>query len=55
MDDRSVMKRVSSVTVFARTTPRRKMRNVKAYQRRGEIVAMTGDGGGSEWFGLAVC
>ncbi|CAE6441183.1 unnamed protein product [Rhizoctonia solani] len=44
MDDRSLMERVSSVTVFARTTPRHKMRIVKAYQQRGEVVAMTGDG-----------
>jgi Ca2+-transporting ATPase len=55
MDDRSLMERVSSATVFACMTPRHKMHIVKAYQRRGEIVAMTGDGGGSEWFGLAVC
>ncbi|CAE6464561.1 unnamed protein product [Rhizoctonia solani] len=44
MDDRSLMERVSNVTVFARTTPRHKMRIVKAYQQRGEVVAMTGDG-----------
>ncbi|KAB5589514.1 ATPase, Ca++ transporting, type 2C, member 2 [Ceratobasidium theobromae] len=44
MDDRALMERVSNVTVFARTTPRHKMRIVKAYQCRGEIVAMTGDG-----------
>ncbi|CAE6456584.1 unnamed protein product [Rhizoctonia solani] len=44
MDDRSLMERVSNITVFARTTPRHKMRIVKAYQQRGEVVAMTGDG-----------
>ncbi|KAG7093836.1 hypothetical protein E1B28_007475 [Marasmius oreades] len=36
--------RVGSVTVFARTTPRHKMAIVEAYQSRGEVVAMTGDG-----------
>ncbi|KAK7021814.1 High affinity Ca2+/Mn2+ P-type ATPase-like protein [Paramarasmius palmivorus] len=37
--------RVGSVTVFARTTPRHKMAIVEAFQSRGEVVAMTGDGG----------
>ncbi|KAK7014776.1 High affinity Ca2+/Mn2+ P-type ATPase-like protein [Paramarasmius palmivorus] len=36
--------RVGSVTVFARTTPRHKMAIVEAFQSRGEVVAMTGDG-----------
>ncbi|QRV86940.1 calcium transporting, ATPase type 2C [Ceratobasidium sp. AG-Ba] len=44
MDDRALRDRVASVTVFARTTPRHKMRIVAAYQSRGEVVAMTGDG-----------
>lgn len=36
--------RVGSVSVFARTTPRHKMKIVEALQRRGEVVGMTGDG-----------
>ena len=47
--------RVGSVSVFARTTPRHKMAIVEAFQARGAIVAMTGDGGGfffSMWWYL---
>jgi P-type Ca2+ transporter type 2C len=38
--------RVGNVSVFARTTPRHKMAIVEAFQARGAVVAMTGDGGG---------
>ncbi|ESK85567.1 calcium-transporting atpase [Moniliophthora roreri MCA 2997] len=44
MTKAQLRERVGSVTVFARTTPRHKMRIVEAYQSRGEVVAMTGDG-----------
>lgn len=37
--------KVGSVSVFARTTPRHKMKIVEAFQSRGAVVAMTGDGG----------
>jgi P-type Ca2+ transporter type 2C len=37
--------RVGSVSVFARTTPKHKMAIVGAFQSRGAVVAMTGDGG----------
>ncbi|KAI0343602.1 calcium-transporting ATPase [Trametopsis cervina] len=36
--------RVGSVSVFARTTPKHKMAIVDAFQSRGAVVAMTGDG-----------
>ena len=35
---------VSGVSVFARVTPTQKVRIVRAYQRVGRVVAMTGDG-----------
>ncbi|KAK7472290.1 High affinity Ca2+/Mn2+ P-type ATPase-like protein [Stygiomarasmius scandens] len=44
MTDAQLQERVGSVSVFARTTPRHKIAIVKAFQRRGEVVAMTGDG-----------
>jgi P-type Ca2+ transporter type 2C len=40
-----LMERVGGVSVFARTTPRHKMAIVQAFQDRGAVVAMTGDGG----------
>ncbi|KAH8103426.1 calcium-transporting ATPase [Cristinia sonorae] len=39
-----LMERVGSVCVFARTTPKHKMAIVEAFQARGAVVAMTGDG-----------
>ena len=36
--------RVGGVSVFARTTPKHKMAIVEAFQARGMVVAMTGDG-----------
>lgn len=37
-------KNIDNVSVFARVTPEHKMKIIKAYKLRGEIVAMTGDG-----------
>lgn len=45
MTKAQLKERVGSVSVFARTTPRHKMAIVEAFQARGQVVAMTGDGG----------
>jgi len=42
--DEDLLKKLSRVKVFARTTPFHKSRIVKLYQESGEIVAVTGDG-----------
>ncbi len=44
MDDDALCARVRDVSIFSRVIPADKMRIVKAFQRNGEIVAMTGDG-----------
>lgn len=44
MTKRQLMERVGNVSVFARTTPKHKMAIVEAFQSRGKVVAMTGDG-----------
>ncbi|TFY50768.1 hypothetical protein EVJ58_g10897, partial [Rhodofomes roseus] len=44
MSKTQLMERVGNVSVFARTTPKHKMAIVEAYQARGAVVAMTGDG-----------
>lgn len=45
MTKAQLKERVGNVTVFARTTPKHKMAIVEAFQARGQVVAMTGDGG----------
>lgn len=45
MSERQLQDRVGSVSVFARTTPKHKMAIISAFQKRGAVVAMTGDGG----------
>jgi magnesium-transporting ATPase (P-type) len=44
MTDRQLDQIITDVSVFARVTPADKVRVVQALQRRGEPVAMTGDG-----------
>lgn len=42
--DAELSEKLASTSVFARVTPEHKLRIIKAYKARGEIVAMTGDG-----------
>ncbi|KZV61334.1 calcium-transporting P [Peniophora sp. CONT] len=44
MSTSELQSRVGSVRVFARTSPKHKMAIVSAFQARGAVVAMTGDG-----------
>lgn len=45
MSKQQLREMVGGVSVFARTTPKHKMAIVEAFQSRGAVVAMTGDGG----------
>ena len=44
MTDEELQKNVRHYSVYARVSPEHKVRIVKAWQKNGEIVAMTGDG-----------
>lgn len=44
MTDDDLSREIEEATVFARVTPDHKLRIIEAYKKRGEIVAMTGDG-----------
>ena len=44
MDDQELDRQLGQVSVFARVTPAHKLRLVRAFKRKGAVVAMTGDG-----------
>lgn len=44
MTDEELDEKLTKISVYARVAPEHKIRIVKAWQKRGDIVAMTGDG-----------
>lgn len=44
MDDKTLIEKVKTVLLYARVSPRHKLRVVSALQENGEVVAMVGDG-----------
>jgi Ca2+-transporting ATPase len=44
LTDKELAKRVEHIRIYARVSPRHKLRVVRAWKARGDVVAMTGDG-----------
>jgi Ca2+-transporting ATPase len=44
LKDNELLARLPKVTVFARVTPEHKLHIIELYKKRGEVIAMTGDG-----------
>lgn len=44
MSDDELDRKIESIAVYARVSPENKIRIVKAWQKKGKVVAMTGDG-----------
>ena len=44
IDDDELIEKVVDISIFARVTPAHKLRIIDAWQKRGHVVAMTGDG-----------
>lgn len=44
MSDKDLNENIKDISVYARVSPAHKIRIVKAWQEKGEVVAMTGDG-----------
>lgn len=44
MSDSELVEKINKFSVFARVSPEHKVRIVKAFQKQGKVVAMTGDG-----------
>ncbi len=44
LSDKQFEKRVKDIQIYARVEPKHKMRIIEAWQEKGEVIAMTGDG-----------
>lgn len=44
LNDKDLIKKIRDITIFARVEPKHKLRIIAAWQAKGEVVAMTGDG-----------